>query len=175
MIFHNGNSRSTQVSFVAQRESRKIIFSMLPRKNKRKSLSRVFISARERRCQTRSVLFSFSPSILPRPSNADNKRGPAWRARDFSMKGTTSVRKACYTRTAFVKVTQKSIQVIQVRQFQELGELVPLFLPRISRVLRRINSLVSRYFILRIDRFNISVCACSLPHLYQENSCTRTS
>lgn len=109
--------------------------------------SREFSSARKRRCQTRSVLFSFSPSMLSRPSNVDNKRGPAWRARDFSMKGMTGVRKACYTRTAFVKLTQKSIQVIQVRQFQELRELVPLFLQRISRVASNKFSR-SRYFIL---------------------------
>jgi len=73
----------------------------------------------------------FSPAMLghrTRITNAVRCDASAW----FFDGKRRLARKACYTRAAFVKVTQKNSQVIQVRQFQELRELVPLFLQHIA-------------------------------------------
>lgn len=118
------------VSPTAKHETRRIIILSVIAHKKRKSLTNF---RRRPIDDVKLILYFlfFSPSMLGHRTRITNAAQCDVRAWFFDEKRRWT-RKVCYTRAAFVKVTQKSSQVIQVRQFQELRELVLLFLQRIA-------------------------------------------
>jgi len=123
------------------------LFSQWLRIKKKENHSRIFVVQSTMSNPFQTFYFFFLPSMLghrTRITNAVRCDARAW----FFDGKRRRARKACYTRTAFVKVTQKSTQVIQVRQFQELWELVSLFLQRASRVAPNKFSSLSHFSIL---------------------------
>jgi len=67
------------VSPTAKHETHRIIILSVIA-HKKKEITHEFSSSSNRRCQTHSVLFIFF-TVDARPSNANNKRSPMWRAR----------------------------------------------------------------------------------------------
>lgn len=114
----------------AKRDTRRIILSMIAHKKRKNSLTNFRRRPIDDVKPIPYFLF-FSPVMLGHRTWITNAVQCDARAWFFDGKRRLA-RKACYTRAAFVKVTQKSFQVIQVRQFQELRELVPLFLQPIA-------------------------------------------
>lgn len=116
-------------SLCARHETRRIIFSAIARK---KGITPVNVRRRSIDDVKPISHFSFFLAVGAGPSKADNKRSPGVTRAWFS---DGKAWKARYTWATFVKVAQKSPQVTQVRQFRELGEAIPLFLPRTSPAL----------------------------------------
>lgn len=125
------------------------LFSRCSREKKKwkKITPASFHQRRKRRCQIRSVLFSFSLSMLSRPSNADNKRDLAWHARDFSMKGTTDTEGGIrVTREQHSsKLHKRAFKLYKFDSCRNFENSFRNFCSA-SRVLRRINSPVTLYF-----------------------------